>query len=82
MLKVLEKHNYIAIGPNPADGRSKTVQTTQTAHHLLAETRSALAPEMASFVAQIDPDMIAKLVPDLTKIRETMDTARDTHKRK
>ena len=81
MLKVLERHRYITIGPNPADGRSKTVTATDAAHHLLTEARTALAPEMANFVAQIDPETISKLVPHLTKIREIMDTARDGQNR-
>lgn len=77
MLKVLEKHRLITIGPNPADGRSKTVQATEAAHTLLMQTRVAMAPDMANFVSQISPDHIAELVPHLTKIREIMDRARD-----
>lgn len=77
MLKVLEKHRYITIGPNPADGRSKTVTATDAAHSLLMNTRMAMAPDMAKFVAQIDPDTIAALTPHLRKIREIMDRARD-----
>ena len=77
MLKVLEKHRLVSIGPNPTDGRSKTVTATEAAHTLLMETRMAMAPDMARFVAQVSPDTIAKLVPDLSKIGETMDRARD-----
>lgn len=77
MLKVLEKHRLISIGPNPNDGRSKTVMITDAAHALLGQTRAALAPDMANFVSQVDPDTIAELVPHLTKVREIMDRARD-----
>ncbi len=77
MLKVLDKHNLITVGPNPSDGRSKTVTATDAAHILLAHTRAAMAPEMASFVSQIDPNTIANLVPELTKIREVLDANRD-----
>ena len=77
MLKVLEKHRLVAIGPNPNDGRSKTVTITDTAQILLGQTRAALAPDMANFVSQVDLETIAELVPHLTKIREMMDRARD-----
>ena len=77
MLTVLEKHRLVAIGPNPNDGRSKTVTITDTAQILLGQTRAGLAPDMANFVSQVDPETIAELVPHLTKIREMMDRARD-----
>lgn len=77
MLKVLEKHNLITIGPNPADGRSKTVTSTDAAITLLTNARMAMAPNMASLLANIDVDTITDLVPDLAKIRDVMDRARD-----
>jgi DNA-binding MarR family transcriptional regulator len=77
MLKVLEKHNLIVVGPNPNDGRSKNVTVTEAGISLLVQTRMALAPDMATFVSQVDPDLISKLVPHLTKIREIMDSSRD-----
>ena len=77
MLKVLEKHHLIAIGPHATDGRSKNVTSTDAAHTLLMQTRMAMAPDMARFVAQIDPNMIADITPHLAKIREIMDRARD-----
>lgn len=77
MLKVLEKHSLITIRPNPTDGRSKTVSSTNAAYVLLMQTRMAMAPDMARFVSQISPDHIPDLIPHLTKIRGIMDCARD-----
>ncbi len=77
MLKVLEKHKFITIGPHPTDGRSKNVTSTDAAHSLLLQARMAMVPDMAKIISQVDPDMIAELTPHLSKIREIMDKARD-----
>ncbi len=77
MLKVLEKHRLVTIGPNPNDGRSKTVAATEAAGALLMQARMAMAPDMARFLSQIDPDVLSEITPHLTKIREVMDRARD-----
>lgn len=77
MLKVLQKHNLVHIGPNPTDGRSKTVTATDTAQTLLGRTRAALAPEMARLLSHIDADEIGALVGPLSRIRDVMDRARD-----
>ena len=76
-LKGLEKGGYVALRPNPADGRSKQVWLTDQGRALRDRTIAALAPEMARMVAEFGAERLLLIKPVLTDLRAYMDAARD-----
>ena len=76
-LKGLEKGGYVALRPNPADGRSKQVWLTDQGRALRDRTIAALAPEMARMVAEFGAERLLQIKPVLTDLRAYMDAARD-----
>jgi DNA-binding MarR family transcriptional regulator len=76
-LAVLERDGLVETAPNPEDGRSKIVRITPAGQDFRAGVIAALAPDMARNLAALDPGTLERLLPLLTHLRETLDTARD-----
>lgn len=76
-LKGLEKGGYVALRPNPADGRSKRVWLTERGQMLIEETIVALAPQMQRLMADFDVERLLAIKPVLTDLRILMDNARN-----
>lgn len=77
-LKGLEKGGYVALKPNPEDGRSKQVWLTQKGRALRDQTIGAMAPEFSKLVGEFDALRLAEIKPVLTDLRIYLDAARDT----
>lgn len=68
---------YVAVRPDPRDGRAKRVSLTPEGREARDRAIAALAPELADLAALIGADRIARLAPDLKALREVLDRARD-----
>ncbi|MGB3246285.1 MAG: MarR family transcriptional regulator [Sulfitobacter sp.] len=76
-LKGLESGDYVALKPNPEDGRSKQVWLTDRGRALRDQTIAALAPEFSKLMGEFDPARLADIKPVLTDLRVYLDAARD-----
>ncbi len=76
-LKGLEKGGYVALRPNPQDGRSKQVWLTDKGRDLRNRTIEAMAPKMLKLVSEFDAEKLLAIKPVLTDLRIYMDAARD-----
>ena len=74
----LEKAGLITFAPNPKDARSKCVWLTDKGRTFREETISTLGPPFAELLTEVDPDAIRAALPLLTRIRQVLDTMRDT----
>ena len=78
MIAGLEKLGFISLHANPSDARSKIVQATPHGITFLQEKTSAVMEENADLIQAIGLDAFAAAVPHLERIREALDSARDT----
>lgn len=76
-LAVLEREGLIEIRKNPQDGRSKLVFITDAGRKFRAEMIAALAPDIARIAAAFPPENVARLLPDLEKLRKFLDADRN-----
>lgn len=76
-LAVLEREGLVEIRKNPKDGRSKLVHITDAGRKFRQDAIGLLAPDLVRIAAAIPPDHIARLLPDLEKLRKFLDTDRD-----
>ena len=76
-LAVLERKGLVEIRKNPKDGRSKLVHITDAGRKFRQDAIGLLAPDLVRIAAAIPPDHIARLLPDLEKLRKFLDTDRD-----
>ena len=79
-LNVLEREGLIETRKNPQDGRSKLVYITDKGRMFRDEVIGALAPDIARIAAAFPPDFVARLLPDLEKLRKFLDADRDVPK--
>lgn len=72
----LERQGYVAVRPDPADGRAKLVSITPegTAVHSVCLAR--VGPAMAVAVDAIPEGLVEMLLPKLALLREALDKAR------
>lgn len=77
MLSVLEKHALIELGPNPKDGRSKSVFLTEKGEALRMETIQKLAVAFQGFAEQFSMEELGLLLGTLAEVREFLDKERD-----
>lgn len=76
-LAVLERTALIEMVPNPADGRSKIVRITPAGAAFRDRIINVLAPDIATALAETDPQMLEKILPLLRHLRVALDAARD-----
>jgi len=72
----LERGGFVALRPNPEDGRSKQVWLTEAGRHLRAGTITALEGDMARIAADFPPGRAAAILPELEALRRQLDAAR------
>ena len=77
-LAVLEREGLIALRPNPEDGRSKLVYLTDAGRVFRDDVIAAFAPDVARIAAAFPPELVARLLPDLERLRKVLDADRDT----
>lgn len=76
-LQRLARSGFVAIRPDPRDGRGRLVSITPAGRAARAESLARLAPllpRLAEIVSDADLDA---LLPRLTRIRQTLDASRD-----
>jgi DNA-binding MarR family transcriptional regulator len=76
-LAVLEGAGLIDIRKNPQDGRSKLVFMTEAGRTFRAKVIDALAPDIARIAEAFAPDAVARLLPELERLRIFLDADRD-----
>ena len=76
-LQRLEAAGLIAVAPDAKDRRSKRVTITAKGRATHAAAVEALRPEAEALAATLDLTRLAALLPELTRIREIMDKARE-----
>jgi DNA-binding MarR family transcriptional regulator len=75
-LKRAEAKGFVAIDPDPEDGRAKIVRITEQGRAALADVRLAVAPELRDLAARIDAAQLVELTGPLARLRQTLDETR------
>lgn len=73
----LEGKGFIAITPNPTDGRGKYVAITPSGTMARSEAIAALGPEFRWLSGELDSGSVQSLIESLTAIRQLLDERRD-----
>jgi DNA-binding MarR family transcriptional regulator len=76
-LKRLEAGGWVAIAPDPRDGRGKTVTLTAAGAAAREAGLAALAPQFAAVLANVGEPVLVAVLPLLRRVREHLDAARD-----
>jgi DNA-binding MarR family transcriptional regulator len=76
-LSGLTSRDLVELRPNPKDGRSKCVWITEKGRTFRNEAIASLAPDVDRMAEQFPADGVARLTPELARIREYLDKARD-----
>jgi len=77
MLSILEKHQFIELGPNPKDGRSKSVFLTEKGEAFRVDTIQKLAVAFQGFAGEFSMAELTPTLEILAKVREYLDKERD-----
>ncbi len=73
----LEGKGFVAVTPNPKDGRGKFVEITETGRTARKDAVAALGPDLAWLADQTASQDIGALTQQLATIRELLDARRD-----
>lgn len=76
-LTVLEGAGFIEMRRNQQDGRSKLVYITEAGRRFRDEVIDALAPDIERIAVAFPPDVVARLLPELERLRRFLDADRD-----
>jgi DNA-binding MarR family transcriptional regulator len=76
-LQRLEAAGYVAIRPDPADGRAKIVAITDAGRAMRQACMAAQLPLLAEFEQLLPTAELAALLPGLRQVRQLLDAARD-----
>jgi DNA-binding MarR family transcriptional regulator len=76
-IQLLERKGFIKLAPSPDDGRAKLVFLTDAAHAFREAALLAMGKEMQRTFGPEDMEAMGRLRPELAKIREVLDAARD-----
>lgn len=76
-LTVLEREGLIEMRKNPQDGRSKLIFITDAGRKFRMEMIDALSPDITRIAAAFPPELVARLLPDLERLRKFLDADRD-----
>ncbi len=77
-LSVLERHEMVALTPNPKDGRSKRVWITDAGRAFRAQAIADLLPDLVRVSARLPGGLADRILPDMVALREVLDKMRDT----
>jgi DNA-binding MarR family transcriptional regulator len=75
-LQRLERGGYVAIRPDPADGRAKIVSITEEGRAMREACVAALVPVLERLSGVLDQAEMEALLPRLRQLRETLDANR------
>ncbi len=76
-LSRLERSGLVEITANPDDGRGKRVSITDKGRSMREQCIAGLAAPIADMNAQVPPELLEKIHPLLTQLREIMDQMRN-----
>ncbi|MEM8749839.1 MAG: MarR family transcriptional regulator [Pseudomonadota bacterium] len=76
-LSTLVDRGFVRVVPNEKDGRSKLVFLTDAGRAFHLDAISRLVPTMQRLEGQLDFAAMAKVLPELVRIREILDKDRD-----
>jgi len=76
-LKRLEAGGWVAIAPDPLDGRGKIVTLTAAGAAAREAGLAALAPQFAAVLAEVGEPVLDAVLPLLRRVRMHLDAARD-----
>jgi DNA-binding MarR family transcriptional regulator len=72
----LQRQGYIAIRPDPSDGRAKLVSLTPEGAAVHAICLARLGPAMSVAIDAVPEGLVELLLPKLATLREALDSAR------
>ena len=75
-LQRLERGGYVALRPDPADGRAKIVSITERGRAMREACVAALQPVLERLSGIIDEKDLALMLPHLTRLRRILDEER------
>jgi DNA-binding MarR family transcriptional regulator len=75
-LQRLEGAGYVKIVGDPDDGRAKHVTITAKGLKARNATLARLTPAISAFTATVGEETLARLLPDLARLRAALDDAR------
>jgi DNA-binding MarR family transcriptional regulator len=73
----LEAKGLVRTEPDPDDARSKAVHLTEAGRAMRDACLAALRPSFADLLPQLDVPALTAMIPTLTLLRQTLDTAPD-----
>lgn len=73
----LERGGFVAITPDPDDGRGKRVSITAKGRAMREDCIARLAEPLAEMNAQVPRELLEELLPRLARLREILDRMRD-----
>lgn len=76
-LQRLEKAGWVAIRPDPKDGRGKIVAATPEGLAARERAIAALMPQIRWIAGRLAPEKFAAALPFLREVRQLLDRARD-----
>jgi len=76
-LKRLEAGGWVAVAPDPRDGRGKTVTLTAEGAAVRETALAALTPQFAAVLAEVGEPVLDAVLPLLRRVRMHLDAARD-----
>ena len=76
-LQRLEARGFVAVRPDPADGRAKLVSLTTAGRAARDASVAALAPQIAELERSLSTQGFAGALPWLRELRRYLDNARD-----
>ncbi len=77
MLASLERHALITLEPNPLDKRSKIARSTPQGATFLSTCMEQMSLALGPILAELGQEPFQNSLPNLTRIRETLDSERD-----
>ena len=77
MLSSLENHDLITLEANPNDKRSKIARPTPQGAEFLKTCMERMSESLAPVLSELGPEPFHESLPNLTLIRETLDSERD-----
>lgn len=76
-LQQLEQQGFVRIESDSTDARAKIVRLTAKGRRAREAGADAVRPSMAELLRTVSAEEFASVLPFLTKLRETLDAARD-----
>lgn len=76
-LQRLEAAGFITLSPDPEDGRGKIARITRAGRAAREQAIARMVPVLEEFLQAFPAAELKRVLPALTKLRQTLDAARD-----